>query len=87
MKKRKLFDLKLDVLKAQETFDEQLKLEESVKHDQNVPDAKTTLLLGQEKQSGGSRSAHDNQSHVELSKIDDNLYISSKYQILWSNLS
>ena len=33
MKKRKLFDLKLDVEKAQETFEEQMKVEDNIKND------------------------------------------------------
>lgn len=40
MKKRKLFDLKLDVEKAQETFEDHLKLEDSSKKDQNVPETR-----------------------------------------------
>ena len=41
MKKRRLFDLKLDVEKAQETFDVQMKIEDGTNADQNILDTRS----------------------------------------------
>eukprot|EP00347_Sterkiella_histriomuscorum_P013855 403363107 len=80
MKRQRIQGLKLDVVKAQETLEEELKqkeiLETSIKMHSNNGSQKGSFR--NEFVCTTDRSIHDNVNLIEISKIDDNIYISNQ---------